>query len=335
MRTGCICAGVILLGCTPHPEELQGPELAPAENGRVAVTVPVQPSPPDPTPEPVRQPESSPEPVPFPTVYCAYPATRWRIHIDPTEDAYQERARRLADRYPNANGVDGRLARSNLPEPWRALDAVTLVFTDGVEATNVRAAGVYGSPSGGAFTFVLEARASGTSDGPAVAIEGHPATLPSALRPVPEVSVDEARWAMVGRTFRDVVRRELDWGSRPGMLRRYVRWVEADLGGGIEGLMIHVARRRPGEFPHYSVVAASDGSADAITVPIFEGGETKGGRGVTDEAYYEAVAVSDLDDNGHDEVIVRENWYEGSYDWLVRYDDDEGLVATLLCGDAF
>ena len=326
-----IWPGLVLLGCTPHEEELNGPDL-PVHVQRGAPTIPVQRT------APAAEPESSPEPVPFPNVYCAYPdeqAERWRIHIDPTEGAHQRRASRLAERYPNANGIDGRLARSNLPEPWRALDAVTLVRTDGVEATSVRAAGVYQSPSGGAFTFVLQARAPESSDERALVIEGHPATLPAVLRTVPEASVDEERWATVGRSFRDVVRLELDWGSRPGVLRRHVRWIEADLGGGIEGLMIHSARRRPGEFPSYSVIAASDGSADAVTVPIFEGGATKGGRGVTDEAYYEAIAVSDLDGNGHDEVLIREHWYEGSYDWLVRHDDEQGIVATLLCGDAF
>lgn len=333
MRMRWIWAGLALLGCTPHEDELNGPELPPPPSDRRQPTIPVEPSVPGPAPVP--EPEAALQAVPFPVVYCAYPAERWRIHIDPTEDAHQDRARRLAERYPNANGVDGRLARSNLPEPWRALDAVTVVHTDGVQTTNVRAAGVYASPSGGAFTFVLQARAPEPADGPAVAIEGHPATLPKALRAVPDASVDEERWATVGRSFRDVVRRELDWGSRPGILRRHVRWVEADLGGGIEGLMIHSARRRPGEFPSYSVIAASDGSADAITVPIFEGGQTEGGRGVTDEAYYEAIAVSDLDGNGRDEVLVRESWYEGTYDWLVRYDDDQGIVATLLCGDAF
>lgn len=332
MRRVCsLCTGVILLGCTPHEEELNGPDLPPPRADRSQPTIPAEPRPPEAEPAS----ESTPEAVAFPKVYCAYPGKRWRIHIDPTEDAHQRRAQRLAERYPNANGIDGRLARTNLPEPWRDLDAVTVVHTEGVETTNVRAAGVYESPSGGAFTFVLQASASETPDAEAVVLEGHPATLPGALRSIPDVSVDEARWATVGRSFRDVVRRELDWGSRPGMLRRYVRWVEADLGGGIEGLMIHVARRRPGEFPHYSVIAASDGSADAITVPIFEGGETKGGQGVTDEAYYEAIAVCDLDGNGHDEVIVREHWYEGSYDWLVRYDEEQGVVATLLCGGAF
>ena len=215
------------------------------------------------------------------------------------------------------------------------LDAVTLVRTDGVDATNVRAAGVYASPTGGAFTFVLEARPSDDARGRALVIEGHPSPLPAPLRPVAEATVDEERWATVGRSFRDIVRRELEWGSRPGILRRHVRWIEANLGGGIEGLMIHVARRRPGESPSYSVIAASDGSADAIAVPIYEGGDKKGSRGATDEAYYEALAVSDLDGNGHDEVLIRENWYEGAYDWLVRYDDGEGLVTMLLCGDAF
>ena len=117
MRRACsICTGVLLLGCTPHEEELNGPDL-PVQVDRSAPTIPVEPSAPKPPPEP--ESESTPKAAPFPNVYCAYPDLRWRIHIDPTEDAHQERARRLANRYPNANGIDGRLARSNVPELWR------------------------------------------------------------------------------------------------------------------------------------------------------------------------------------------------------------------------
>ena len=334
MRARSICAGFVLLGCTPHEQELAGPALspesAPAEMSRPAPAVE----------EPPADDEAAdpPAPVPFPEVYCAYRDEqdgRWRIVIDPTDRDSQRRAERLLEGHPNANGVDGALARSNLPERWRELDAVTLVRTGGVNTTGVRAAGVVPAASGGAFTFVLRARVSSASDGRALAIDGHPSPLPDALRPVPVATVDEARWANVGRSVREHVRGALNRVGRPGIAARHVRWVAADLGGGVEGLMIHAARRRPGEFPSFSVVAASDGSADAVAIPIYEGGTPIGAQGVTDEAYYEPLALSDLDRDGHDEVLVRENWYEGYYDWLVRHDDEDGVVATLLCGDAY
>ena len=341
MRTGWIYAGA-LLGCTPHPQELAEPELAPATPTPEVPTPFVSEAPVDLEPEIPPPPNDELEPPtinqPFPEVFCAYPdedAGRWRIHIDPTERGDQRSAERLAERYPNANGIDGALARTNLPTRWRDVDEVTLVRTDAVEKTSVRAAGVYASASGGAFTFVLRSSVSGTASGRALALDGHVSPTPDRLRSVSPTRIDEARWSTVGRSVRDHARRGLGSSTRPGILARHVRWIAADLGGGIEGLMFHTARRRPGEFPTFAVIAASDGSADAVPVPIYAGGTSSGAHGVTDEAYYEPLALSDLDRDGHDEVLVRENWYEGSYDWLVRYDADEGLVATLLCGDAY
>ncbi len=278
-------------------------------------------------------------PMPFPTLYCATTdvvAGRWRIDIDPAGDQEARAADRLAEAYPDADGVRGRLSRSNIPRTWRDLRDVTLVNSQFSVATSVRSTGVRMFASGGAFTFVLDTKFDASTIDGAVAFEGHPTPAPGPLRVIEgRPRIDDQRWARVQSSLREYVHTHRPRAGRPSIEGRWVKWIAADLGGGIEGVMIFNARRAPGEFPSWAVIAGNDGSDTVIPIPVYEGGAQSGPAGFTDEAFYEVWAVSDLDRDGRDELLIHEHWIEGLYTWLVRYDDATGaLTAELLCGDA-
>lgn len=329
----------------------------------VACTAAVPPSPVAPTAEAVpkavvedRAPSSPPEAIappvvelaptsptkveaartPYPIVHCADGEDadgRWMIRIDPTLAKDQLQAERLADRYPNADGVRGALSRSNIPEQWREIRDVTVITADGAQRTSVRTPGVRLSPSGGAYVFALRAKRPAGATKAVLIVEGHGelSTTPMVALGKPP-TVTEARWATLEEPFEEHVRRARPRVGRPSLRARHVRWVEADVGGGLTGFLVATGFR---DGAAWSALAATDESDALETVPVHAGGGTSGPAGYAGEAQYTPVALLDLDRDGHAELMLHEDWYEGRYTWIVRFDEERGaLVGELICGDA-
>ncbi|MBL4687743.1 MAG: hypothetical protein JKY37_24320 [Nannocystaceae bacterium] len=277
--------------------------------------------------------------TPYPTVYCAETDgihRRWMLRIDPVQDQHRRRAARLAERYPDADGFRRALSPSNVPEPWRGLADITLLTPGTSEATEVYRRGIVGSPSGGAFVFVLNAKTKTVANDAALAIDGQQTPAASGLTEVgtpPPVTAE--RWLALKEPLADQIQRLRPRGRRPSLRASSVRWVEADVGGGITGFLITVARRSPRAFPVWSAIVATGPSDTLLPVPIFTEGDQAKPAGYSSEAYYEPVWLMDLDADGHPEIVVREQWSEGVYTWIVRFDPDRNeLVAELICGDA-
>lgn len=316
------------------------------------VVQPNKPASPTPAPEVVeREAETPPVPkgstgvdqvkkrTPYPTVYCAETDgihRRWMLRIDPVEDQHRRRATRLAECYRDADGFRRALSPSNVPEPWRGLADVTLLTPGAWEATEVYRRGIVGSPSGGAFVFVLNAKTKTVTNDAALAIDGQQTPAASGLTEVgTPLPLTAERWLALKEPLADQIQRLRPGGRRPSLRASSVRWVEADVGGGITGLLIMGARRSPRAFPVWSAIVATGPSDALLPVPIFTEGDQAKPAGYSNEAYYEPVWLMDLDADGHPEVVVREQWSEGVYTWIVRFDPDQDeLVAELICGDA-
>ena len=103
------------------------------------------------------------------------------IRVDPRTKADRARAARLLDAHPDADGVAKKLSRSDVPDAYRNLRAVTLLGAAGAIKAEVRKAGVRPSPSDGAFVFVLDTATTAFAGEFAVAIEGD---APSSWRPI-------------------------------------------------------------------------------------------------------------------------------------------------------
>ena len=270
----------------------------------------------------------------FPQAYCAATSGEsepWSVTIHPTEPAHLAQAEHLLETYPDADGLVRGLHRSNVPLPWRHLEDFTLVSADGAVHTNAKSTGVVSAPSGAAFVFYLTTRA-----GPkapyqvGLAIEGHheltTRTWKDVARPTPRIT--EERFADLRKPFAEYIRTRRPRAGKPWLAARFVRWIEADLGGGVEALMITSG-------DDWSAIAAVDSSGALLDVPAGTETPPGGAPGVMEYAKFEAVAITDLDADGHDEVVVYEEWYEGLYIWLVRWDPTaKTIVADLVCGDA-
>jgi hypothetical protein len=146
---------------------------------------------------------------------------------------------------------------------------------------------------------------------------------------------DATRLAKIEPALAEHIRTARPHAGRPKLRAGQVQWIEADLGGGISGVLITTARRSPRPDPAWSSIVATDGSDTLVTVPTREGGDGSGPLGFSDEAHYLPAALVDLDVDGHPELLVEEHWYEGMYTWLVRWDAARGaLVADLVGGSA-
>lgn len=311
-------------------------EPAPSEPEATPVETPTPPPETPPAAPPTEAPATTP--VAYPTVYCAFGDTltdRWIIEIDPTEKADLKRVERLVDRYPDADGHTGALSRSNVPEQWREIRDVTLVSLDGAATTQVKKVGVRPSPSGGSFVFVLDAKTTHPDGTLAVALDGHAPTAGlawNALEKLP--SVDPERWTALQAPLEDYVAARRPRAARPSLRPESVQWLEADFGGGVAAIVVTTAKRR-GRFPSWSAIAAVDDKGGVLEVPIVQSDEPAPPAGVLEHAFFRPLALVDLDRDGHVELVVREDWPEGAFTWIVRYDGASGgLAAQRICGDA-
>lgn len=280
--------------------------------------------------------EASPEaaaPAAFPTAYCAVAddiSNRWTLQVNPVTQAHIDQAERLADAYPDADGITAGLHRTNIPLPWRHIEDVTLLSDEGVAHAATTSTGIVHAPGGGAFLFRLDRRPASADRQIGLAIDGHheltTRSWTSLARPTPRIS--EARFEALGKPFAKYIRARRPRAGTPWLAARFVRWIEADLGGGIEALVITSGAE-------WSAIAAVNSAGALLDVPAGTEAPAGGAPGVVEHARFEAVAIVDLDGDGHDEVVVHEHWYEGRYTWLVRHDPTTKAIAVdLVCGDA-
>ncbi len=239
---------VLLLACG-HPAAGTPPQSVPEAAGgnepRAPATTPsaTEPSsPPTPTPSAAATPVPDEPPVPYPTVYCGFPndvGDRWEIGIDPQTKDDRRRAARLLDAYPDADGYERKLARTNLPPAYHELDEVTVLAPGRAAGTKVRAAGVRPSPSDGHFVLVLDVRPKALPGQFGLVVAS--ADAPAGLQPVARDGSD-AKLSPDGPVdLRRFMRRDLDRGGvddDAGARFEAVGKVDLD-GDGLDEVVVH------------------------------------------------------------------------------------------------
>ena len=319
----------VAAACTPASSEAPGPSQgpehvskAPIQASKEAESVPSEQPPPAVDP-PARA---------YPKVYCGFAddhTGKWVVRVDPGEAKDVRRAERLADRYPNADGAAGRLSRTNVPEQWREIRDVTLVSPDGVFHESVTKVGIRAAPSGGAFYFILGAKTYQPGWTHGIAIDGHVEPGGLAWKPIPgPKSLSPEDWKDLEGPLEEFAAKKRPRSRPPSLRHKGVRKIEADFGGGLQAVVLVNTKT-------WGLIGTINDAGALLSVPLLTVDAPKPPvEGLIEYAEFEPLALVDLDRDGHDELVVSEEWSEGSCTWIVRYDPAKGLVADRLCGDA-
>lgn len=217
---------------TPPTEDVRADAPAPAATPEPAA------EPPPPKPETPAAPDE-----PYPTAYCGFPndvVDRWEIPLDLRTKDDLRRAVRLLDRYPDADGHRRALARTNLPDPYQAIDRVhVLAAGNPPVAAKVQRAGVRSSPADARFILVLDTRPKDLRGAFALVVDTEDA--PAGMQPVARDGSDATLSPEGPVDLRRFMRHELDRdGVDADRSARFEAVGRVDLDGdGLHEVVVH------------------------------------------------------------------------------------------------
>jgi hypothetical protein len=255
-------------------------------------------------------------------IYMAYPSFEdgsWRVDaIDITDGAPESAAGALLGEAGEAVVPDGHAA---LPKGWHTGDAWTLVLPKGIEVR--RASSFHLRIGAGEVHFEVALGPGKAQRKYALAIRGkHELALqlgapaPVALETLAPTLLDDLTKILRAHASDEAPFRKVTPAAK------HVRVFAGRFPGGRSHVIVFKARMRGDDL---------EGHASALLF-LHDDGSLEFHSAAGELGSIEMFALLDLDGDGHDEILFRDGYYEGSYDKLLWWKDGKPKV-RVLAGD--